>query len=325
MNWLLTDDEFARAASGVRSGEVTPALYEFVARLVASHLRTGLVAPSLSSSGAWTEEAIADVTHDWFVEKLLPGGLLRAFDRTATPHALARYLERALRNWLRDKARSRAWPRIIVRARAILEEGGRFVALDDPPNWMTRQWALRGWPAPVPPADEGAVIAAVYSVPELEILRESSESGRAATLLSTPELERLLVHVFESVRAAISLSQLDRAFRHRFAWAFEAPTVALDETPAYETRSEELASATATKETALAILADLTRRQLEMLRARADGATLEQLAEAHECSRGTADNELRRAGEVVRRHVADDDAQARILEILLSLSFPERG
>jgi DNA-binding CsgD family transcriptional regulator len=169
------------------------------------------------------------------------------------------------------------------------------------------------------------VVRAVYTVPDLELVRESGESGRAATIVSTPELERLLFHVFESVGGVISLSQLDRAFRDRFAWAFEARTLALEETPVEEIRSEELPTAFAANETALAIMVDLTRRQLEMLRARAEGATLEQLADAHACSRGTADNELRRAADIIRHHVAQDDEQERILEILLSLSFPERG
>jgi DNA-directed RNA polymerase specialized sigma24 family protein len=62
-----------------------------------------------------------------------------------------------------------------------------------------------------------------------------------------------------------------------------------------------------------------------MLKERADGATLEELAEIHGCSRGTADNELKRASAAVRRHLAPDESQERALDILLALSFSERG
>lgn len=324
MNWLLTEEEFAEAASAVGVGEVTPALYAFIRRLVSAHLRSGVVSPTLSGSRSWTDEAVADATHDWLSEKLLTGALLLAFDRTATSQALARYLERAFRNWLRDKARSRSWPRILLRSRQLFEqEEERFTPFDDATNWMERRWGLTGWTEPERIEDEHAVIRAVYGAPDLVIIRESSE--RAAAILSTPDLEQLLEHVLETVGGTITLAQLDRAFRSRFAWAFEASVVELDEAAEEETRSDEAASETSAKDAALAVLADLTERQLEMLRERADGATLEQLAELHGCSRGTADNELKRAAGAIRRHLADDEIQERALEILLTLSFSERG
>lgn len=324
MSWLLTETEFAEAASAVKAGEVTPALYAFIGRLVSAHLRSGVVSPTLSGSGSWSDEAVADATHDWLSEKLLTGALLLAFDRTATPQALARYLERALRNWLRDKARTRSWPRILLRSRQILEqEKGRFTPFDDESNWMERRWGLAGWTDPYRSEDEQAVIRAVYGGPDLEIIRESGE--RAAAILSTPDLERLLERVLETVGGTITLAQLDRAFRHRFAWAFEAAAVELDEAAEAETPPEGVASEALAREAALAILADLNERQLEMLRERAEGATLEQLAEIHGCSRGTADNELKRAAGTIRRYLANDEIQERALEILLTLSFSERG
>lgn len=326
MSWLLTDEEFAQAATAVRAGEVTPALYGFISRLVAAQLRSGFVSPTLSRSGSWSEEEIADATHDWLADKLLPGALLLAFDRTSTPQALARYLERALRNWLRDKARSRAWPRILLRARQILEQDHeRFAPFDEQTNWMERRWGLADWTEPETIEDENQVMRAVYSAPGVELVRESGKSGRAATILSTSDLERLLEHVLESVGGTITLAQLDRAFRHRFAWAFEAPAVDLDKAAGAETPSDEAVSEALARETAIAILADLTERQLEMLRERAEGATLDQLAETHGCSRGTADNELKRGSATIRRYLADDDLQERTLEILLTLSFSERG
>jgi RNA polymerase sigma factor (sigma-70 family) len=326
MSWLLTDQEFRQAATAVRVGEMTPALYGFIGRLVAAQLRSGVVSPTLSGSGVWSEEEIADTTHDWIAEKLLPGALLLAFDHTSTPQALARYLERALRNWLRDKARSRAWPRILLRARQIFGQANeRFAPFDEPSNWMEQRWGLAGWTEPPAIDDEHQVIRAVCSAPDLEIVRESGETSRAAAILSTPDLERLLEHVLQTVGGTITLAQLDRAFRNRFAWAFEAPAVELEEAAEEETQSAETASNVLATETALAILTDLTERQLEMLRERAEGATLEQLAEMHGCSRGTADNELKRAASTIRRYLVSDDLQERTLEILLTLSFSERG
>lgn len=323
MSWLLTEKEFKEAASAVRTGEVTPALYAFIGRLVSAHLRSGVVSPTLSGSGSWNDEAVADATHDWLAEKLLPGALLRAFDRTSTPQALSRYLERSLRNWLRDKARTRSWPRILLRSRQILEQGTRqFEPFDNETNWMERRWGLAEWTDPQRIEDEQRVIRAVWDAPNLEIVRESSE--RAAAILSTTDLAQLLESVLKTVGGTVTLAQLDRAFRHRFAWAFEAPSIELGEAAEQETLTEAV-SETVARDTALVILADLTERQLEMLRERAEGATLEELAEIHGCSRGTADNELKRAAATIRRHLSDDALQERTLEILLTLSFSERG
>jgi DNA-binding CsgD family transcriptional regulator len=321
MSWLLTDQEFAEASAAVRSGELTAALYAFIGRLVAAQLRSGTVSPTLSFSGGWGEDAIADATHDWLAEKLLRGALLHAFDRTSTPHALARYLERAFKNWLRDKGRSRSWPRIVIRSRELLDSGDPFKRFEEAARWLDHRYGLASWDAPERIDDEELVVRAVYGLPDLQIIRE--RGARAPTILSTSDLKALLEHVLRVLDATITLTQLDRGFRHRFAWAFEAANVELDET--VEEAAQPTASEAEAEEAARAILADLTKRQLEMLRERADGATLEKLAEIHGCSRGTADNELKRASAAIRRHLTPDESQERALEILLALSFSERG
>src|SRR5579871_3579341 len=321
MSWVLTDHQFAEAAAAVTDGEVTPDLYAFIGRLVGAQLRSGTVSPTLSSSGEWSEEAIADTTHDWFAEKLLRGALLHAFDRTSTPQALARYLQRAFKNWLRDKGRSRAWPRILIRARELLDSGEPFKRFEEAPQWLDHYYGLANWTDPQRIDDDERIVRAVYVVPDVQIIRELGE--RAPTILSTRDLESLLVTVLEFLEGTITLSQLDRGFRHRFAWAYEAANVELNNT--VDEAAQPAISEAEAEEAAHAILSDLTGRQLEMLRERADGATLEELAEIHSCSRGTADNELKRASAVIRRHLAPDESQERVLEILFALSFSERG
>jgi hypothetical protein len=322
MSWLLTEEEFAEASGAVRYGGVTPALYDFIGRVVSAQLRSGTVSPTLSASGDWDDEAIADAAHDWLAEKLLRGALLQAFDRTTTPQALARYLERAFKNWLRDKGRTRSWPRILIRSRELFDGDATFKRFEEAPRWIDHRYGLTAWSHPGRIDDEELVIRAVYGLSDLQVIRERSE--RAPTVLSTPDLKALLEHVVQTLEGTVTLAQLDRGFRHRFSWAFEASNVELDETTVEEAASPAVSDAEA-EETARAILADLTKRQLEMLRERADGATLEVLAEIHGCSRGTADNELKRASGIIRRHLAPDESQERTLEILFALSFSERG
>ena len=235
---------------------------------------------------------------------------------------MARYLERAFKNWLRDKGRSRSWPRILIRSRELLDSGEPFKRFEEAPRWLDNRYGLGAWSAPERIEDEETVIRVVYGLPDLQIIRERGE--RAATILSTLDLKALLEHVLEILKGTITLAQLDRGFRHRFSWAFEASSVELDETAVEHAAAPAISEAEA-QETARAILAELTKRQLEMLRERSDGAKLEELARIHGCSRGTADNELKRASAVIRRHLASDESQERTLEILFALSFSERG
>jgi hypothetical protein len=68
----------------------------------------------------------------------------------------------------------------------------------------------------------------------------------------------------------------------------------------------------------------LTSRQVSILVGRyLRSATLEQLAEEHGCSRGTADNELRRAHAILREGLTSDDDQPLVLKNLLDLASEE--
>jgi DNA-directed RNA polymerase specialized sigma24 family protein len=49
-------------------------------------------------------------------------------------------------------------------------------------------------------------------------------------------------------------------------------------------------------------------------------ATLEQLAQEHDCSRGTADNELRRAYAIIREGLGSEDDRRMVLKNLLALA-----
>src|SRR3954469_7984103 len=116
MAWLLTHSEFDQAREGVLRGDITEPLYAFLWRLVAATARSRALAPALSPTGRWDDEAAAEVLQGWLEGRLLRGGLLRAFDRSGTSPQLSRYLEAALHNWLRSAARAQHRPRLLQRA-----------------------------------------------------------------------------------------------------------------------------------------------------------------------------------------------------------------
>lgn len=322
MAWLLTDSEFDQARDAVRRGDITEPLYAFLWRLVAATGRSRALAPALSPTGRWDDDAAAEVLQGWLEGSLLRGGLLRAYDRCATSQQLSRYLEAALHNWLRSAARAKHRPRLLQRARQILRDDPAFHDFEPSTRWLDTLWGMADWDDPPPfLAPDQPLIAAAYALP-VELLRFSAKSDRADPVISNDDLWRLLEHLFATANSLVSLRQIDRVIRARFAHAYITevdPDLAAEPAAPEAAVLDDMVAA----ETAREILERLSRRQLEMLRGRAHGATLEQLAESGECSRGTADNELRRAAAIIRGAVADDADIDTVLEKLLEMTSME--
>jgi hypothetical protein len=322
MAWLLTDPEFHDGRDAVTRGEIPEPLYAFLWRLVAATVRGRTLAPALSPTGRWDDDAASEILQGWLEGNLLRGGLLRAFDRSATSQQLARYLEAALHNWLRSRARAQHRPRLLQRARQILRDDTAFRDFKPMQRWLDTLWGLASWDDPAAFAGaDGQLITLAYQLP-VELLRFSPDSDRADPVIANTDLRRLLEHLLDAAGGLLSLRQIDRVIRGRFAHAYIteiSPDQAADPADDGPTALDEIVAA----DTAREVLERLTRRQLEMLRERTAGAKLEQLAETHDCSRGTADNELRRAAAIIREAVADDANAGAVLEKLLEMTSIE--
>lgn len=325
MSWLLTQDEFADASTAMATGDVTPALYGFLTRLVSAVARSGL-APALSPTGRWDDDAIEEVVQSWLSEGLLEGGLARSFEVCRSPKLLSRYLERALRNWLISKSRERGRPRLLARTRSILREGPDYKKDREATSPLDEWWGLATWRTPGPfQGPDSDLIKAAFGLGDLEPLRYSAGSTIADPVISNADLDRLIRGVLEAAGALLTLRHFDAALRGRFAYAYEDETQPLELT---EDQAEEpmVLQALETDAAVREILMELTGRQLAILRDRTvEELTLEQLADRHSVSRGTADNELKRAAAAIRRHVLDASHASGILERLLEIAFVDSG
>jgi DNA-binding CsgD family transcriptional regulator len=326
MSWLLTDEEFALASEGTRRGDVTPALYAFLRRVVTALTRGGGLAPALSPTGRWDEEAIGEVLQGWLSERLLRGGLARAFQVSASPGALSRYLERALRNWLVSKSRTKGRPRLLARTRRLLDEGATYRKFVDASTPLDQWWGLATWESPTPyMGREEEVVKAAFSVGDLAPLRYTAGSTLTDPVISNADLARLLSGILESVGALLTLRHFDAALRGRFAYAYhegEEPLEVIEEPTDQVTPLDTIEA----RLTAREILFELSGRQVAVLRDRTEGRlTLEDLARRHSISRGTVDNELRRASAIIRAHLLDDSQAETVLENLFEIAFEEDG
>lgn len=316
---MLAAGEFAQAREAVRAGQVTAPLMDFLARLVTVAQATRAMAPAPVPGGRWDDpDAVAETVQAWLAESLLDGGLLQAFDACQTPRALSRYLERSLRNWLIARSRRASGPRLLERTVEILNEDEAFRLLRNARSVADRWWALAHWHDPDLFSGSDAKLAALaWSLGDFTILRFTS-SERSDPVLGVAELRRFVLGLFERIEAGLAGRHFDVAFRSRFTYAYAQQSVALDE-GAELSGGADPADEVAVADAARVALGDLTERQLRVLLERPKG-TLEALAARLEVSRGTVDNEYRRALLKVDAAAPSESSFDRVLEKLLELA-----
>jgi hypothetical protein len=321
---LLSDDQFVTARQAVRAGTVSEDLYRWLGRVVALAQATRTVAPAPVPGGNWDDpDAVAETVQAWLEESLLRGALLQAFDTCETPRSLARYLDRALRNWLVARSRRRSMPRLLERAAEMLAEQP-FTIVRDSSSVMDRWWGLAAWEeAQLYAGEDDTVAAAAWALGDFALLRYPS-SERSDPVLSTPELRRFLWDLLERVAAALNGRHVDYSFRQRFAYAYAAPSVGLEDVPELADTSSP-ANHAEVAEAARIALASLTGRQTRVLLERPH-TTLEELAGVIGVSRGTVDNEYRRSILKIREATPSEDTFDAVLEkVLLLASGGEQG
>ncbi|MEK6328468.1 MAG: sigma factor-like helix-turn-helix DNA-binding protein [Actinomycetota bacterium] len=322
MSFLLTEQEFSEANDAVTAGTVTGPLYAFLRRLTLAVVRSGSVATVLSESGHWDHDAADNLLQDWLAERLLGGGLLQAFDSAATPRALSRYLERALRNYLIDQGRRRAAPRLLPRAHGILASSERYRCFVESSSWLDRAWGLAGWSEPSAfKGEEAELVRAAYALGDFELVRFGPGTERAEPVISNPDLERFLAGLFAELERTLTLRDVEQALRGRFAFAFDEVSLELDAVGEVAGDERPVLDQLETAETATQVMAEINERQLAILLDRAyEGLTLDELAARHNVSRSTADNELKRVGRIIERNLPPGIGEEQILDKLLELA-----
>lgn len=319
MSLLLSDQEHAQARQTFARGQLTPAAYAFLGRLlVAAEASSGL-APSAAVGGRWDTEGIEETRQAWLEESLLRGGLQSAFDRCATPRAFSRYLERALRNWLISRSRTAHGQRLLERARQLMsQEEEIFELFVDAPEPARRWWGLRGWTDPPPwQQPESVLLAHAWALGDFAVMRFGPRATNHDPVLSTPDLLRFLSGLLERVEHLLSVSLIDGVLRSRFDLGQHAAESL--EVAAEVADPADVADLTLVQEAADVAIVSMTGRQLGILRDR-PGSTLEELATQYNSKRSTVDNEYRRALIVIREAAPAEELFEAVLEKVLEIA-----
>jgi Sigma-70, region 4 len=305
------------------TGEIDQDLYGLLHHLSRAVIFGSRLAPAYSPTGHWDTEAHLEALHDWIERRLLrTNALLAAFDLAEHPRPFLNSLERNFRHHLENARERGELGNLISRTGALLREDGAFTDRIPAERPAEVWWGLAAWQDHEPWGGRDAdLLAAAWSLGEVAIFRYSASVERASPVLSTDTLRTFLEELFDAVDQLLTLSHLAVVFRDRFDLG-TPETLDIDDVPGPAAESEEPLPEWV-EEAAAAFLAELEPRQLEALRLRHEGKTLEAIADALGVSRGTADNLLRGTGPMLDKHCVDGVTRDGILEKVIDVLSSE--
>jgi DNA-binding CsgD family transcriptional regulator len=314
---MIGDERYTHMRARFRAtAQIDGELYALLMRIGRGLAYGGRLAPALSPTGTWNAEGVADAVHGWIERRLLrTGALLAAFDHASAERPFLRSLERSFRHYLESERERGEIDNLISRAHALMRDDQRFREWIPQVQVSDTWWGLACWTNPGPwQGSQERLMTLAWSLGRFELFRYSHTVARASPVLATDELGRFLEGLFARAEALLTLRLIADVLAARFDLA--PPELVADAGEELEEVGRdpiELDEAEL-QDAALAAIAELTSRQAEVLYRKTGGETLEQIAATLGVSRGTVDNELRRAGAVAIRHAGPDEDPARILE-----------
>lgn len=305
------------------TGEIDQELYGLLHRLSHAIIFGSRLAPAYSPTGRWDRDAHLEALHDWIERRLLrTNALLGAFDLAEHPRPFLNSLERNFRHHLENTRERGELGNLISRTGVLLREDPAFVDHIPAERPGEAWWGLAAWEDYEPWGGRDTdLLAAAWALGDVAIFRYSASVERASPVLSTDTLRSFLERLFAAVGDLLTLSHLAIVFRDRFDLG--APvSLDIDASPEFAAEAEEVAPEWV-DEAAAAFLAELEPRQLEALRLRYEGRTLEEIADSLDVSRGTADNLLRGTGPMIDKHCVDGVTRDGILEKVIDVLSSE--
>jgi DNA-directed RNA polymerase specialized sigma24 family protein len=325
----MTDADFRRGrADFLRSGEISQSLIVFLQQIVHRLVLFSGLPPMYSPTGQWDEEAEQEVLADWFASRLIGTGQLAAlFHQASTGQSFARIAELYLRRHL-ISSRERSYAgNLYGRLRELLpDEITMFEVLVDSEREQDVVWTLVADEGEGPWNDsEDRLLSVAWSLGEFETVRFRDDAKKLSHVLERDELLRFVTELMAATGTGLTLAQIVRVLVRRFDLepvATEALGEAALEVPATDDIIEEVNAA----DLATAALAELTRRQVDVLRGQLDGCSVRQIADRLEVSTGTVSAEQQRISSVLSRlSDPDGDSRAQLLNALRdSLLIEER-
>ena len=320
----MTPQRLAELRREVRAGTLPRDLVDSLQAVARRLVRLRLLPPAFAPYGSWDAEAADEIFQSWYERRLLVQGHLQLLlDRAQSPAAFERLAERSLRQHLaRERDRSQA-RNLYARLLKMLEERDAFTLTRDATRPQDRWWAPAGSAGEPWTGDDQQLVSHAWALGDFTVIRYRAHSRKHSPLLDAEELERFVRGLMEHSISALTPTLIMRALEARFALTPEAPA-------SLEARSEQGIDAPGAespagdvqlRDTARALLAELSSRQAEVLARTVADEPVETIAAALRCSAGTVVNERRRIGIAVTRFSADENERVAVLNATADLVY----
>lgn len=322
----MTDAQLCQLRRDVRRGELSEDLLTELRGVVRRLVRLRLLPPSFAPYGRWDDEAAAEIFNAWYTDRLLGRGHLQALlDRAQTVGAFHRLCERSLRQHLlntQDRSEAR---NLFARLMALLDDDPSFVKVRNAARPQNRWYFLAtGDDAPREFAGEDSVLVAHgWAIGDLTVIRYRAAARKLSPVLDAGELKRFTAALLTRVGCALTPALIMRALSGRLNLG-EVRVEQLEEPEPVGAPTDPIVPADeqlAVRETALALLGELSARQALILQRTAEEETVVQIAAVAGCSVGTVVNEQRRIGQLVSRMSENDVERDQLLNILVDLLY----
>ncbi len=318
----MNDARLAELRRLLRAGRLEQDLVDELRAVVSRVVRLRLLPPSYAPYGQWDDEAVEEVFQSWYERRLLGRGHLQLLlDRAAGAGAFRRLAEQSLRqHLLNERARSQA-QNLYWRLVRLLEDDEEFRLVRNAERAQDRWWGL-GVDSAEWSSDERALVAAAWALGDFTIIRYRADAKKLSPLLDADELKRFVVGLLGRAQAALTPTLLMRALEQRFDLG-TVDVATIDDAAQAVAGTGDVAAEVALRDTARAVVAELTPRQLEVLRRTIADESVEAIGEALGCSVGTVVNERRRVGAVIARMSEDDEEREALLKFIADLLYGE--
>lgn len=323
----MTEEELLRARRELReTGQISAPLARELARVAGFLVWRGHLPDSYAPYGEWNKEAEAEVLQDWLAERLLRGGgLLALLDQARDASSFRRLAEISLRQFVLNRGLRSQSKNLYSRMLEILRDDEGFAVERDAARTHDIVWRLSTQsPRAAFDASDEELLSLAFSLGDFELIRYKASAAKLAPLLSSGELRRFVVGMLEA-GGPMTLTSLSKALALRFDLS-EADFDSLQAEKPPLLRSEERVDRDVIlRASALAVIAELSRRQsLILLGTRAE-VTMQVLATELGCSLGTISNEQQRVGALVKRHSEDGPEAGELLKIVGDLLYEHSG
>jgi len=301
-------------------------IYGLITKIVSSTV-INYPAPIYSNAGTWDDEAIEDMVQDFIIKWLYPGRLAHYFLATNGLEDLSYGIRSELRKFLTSYRRRTEYINLFGRVKKILKETPQLKLKGGNINKIgSTIWSLSELNSLKIAQEIEDIIKAMYLTPVKRLIYRV-DSKYSSPIISTDDLEKLLINTFKAINANLRFNDIMDALRYRLN-LLEVGTINfsdLSNTDAVIEQEYQYAApesiSFSNKEGANQIFEMLSDRQRKTfyLRFSDDEITIEELTLKLNISKGTLYNELQTIQDILQAYVSEDEEAEQIISMLIAL------